>query len=383
VSPVPAIVANAVPAPVQAQPEVEIEVEQVASSKGYTQGGSASQTFEVTITQKRKKAETLAPVVPSGPFRWAMKLDDDTELDPNSALGLALGTFCTPLTENEPEPDAHQVKHIHSVKFLKLIANELLASRKRPGGFQKPVCVIGMPGIGKSTGIEALMACMGRNAKRCSFGLGTRQDDLIGRPKLENSSTGFDYGLLPTAMMAGDPFIEDEVASAQDGILAAQYSAMEPGGYLTIKDDKGQVIRPVRGFWLFGTDNSLGTDSSGLNAQSRATSPALKSRFLKFQLPVPTEADEVRVMLAWNIDKKIAKTVAKIGCAMRMMMQQGQSTSTWGYRESIDMGLLMETGMQSWQEAWNAVYGDSLEAGLQTVNWEAIKRIVPEEVPNV
>ena len=330
---------------------------------------------------KRKKAGADSEAFPipasKGLFRWPLQLASGGTLDESSPVAQALQSYALPEGENEPAPKRQHVNHCHDQAFLDLVAAELRVNGHRGGG-RKPILLIGPPGLGKSAGIEALMAALGRPLTRVSFGLGTRQDDLIGRWALKNGSTVWLDGVLTSAMRRGEPVLFDEIGSAQDGVLASTYEALEAGGGLTLKEKDGERVLPTDGCWIFASDNNMGTDASGLNNQSRATSPALKSRFHTYQMPAPSVDAEGRVLSAWGIPVASHNPIIKVAQAMRSLLTTGQSIQTWGFRESIDLGLLVQAGL-TWQAGWQAVYGAKLPEDLRVVNWEAASRCLPAD----
>ena len=298
-------------------------------------------------------------------------------------LGDGMDAMVEAMFQGEHHPQIpsrpHHFKHLHDPLFIKRVYAEWRVNGSREG--RKPIVLIGMPGTGKSAGLEALAARANRPLYRVSLGLGTRQDDLIGRWILTNGSTTWQDGVLTRAMREGAWLLLDEIDSAQDGILASLYEALEPGGSLTLKEKDGERVSPAPGFWLFATANSLGTDELGQMTHSRACSPALLSRFLGYKVPDMTPEREAEILVrAWEVDTKTAVRVAGAAHAIRELGKRGRlNRLTWGVRESVDVALLRGAGLD-WQEAFCAVYQDKTVESEGKEAWEAAKRFLADDV---
>ena len=343
----------------------------------------ATQTFEVSVSNAAPAAASTAPAflapAASGPFRWAMKLEDGTTLDPSSPVGMALASYCTPLDPSEPAPKAKHVNHVHEIGMLTLIAG-VIANRAILGGLQ-PVCIIGAPGGGKSTGLEALMHCMGRNPMRASMGSGLRSEDLIGtRIGTGNGVTPFIPGIITETQEGGGVLVIDEIGSGKDGVWASCFEAFEADGSLTIKEDGGRRIQAHPDRWFLATDNHLGTDSTGRNSHSTAGSEALKSRFLCYQMGALTAEREQRVLEAWGVDKSFHGIICNVSAAMRKLASLNSVSQGWGLRESVSFGLFLTQGILNADKAWRAVYADKLPEPERVLAHQAFFPIVPESM---
>lgn len=326
----------------------------------------------------------LAPPTPVAPVETIRPV----ELAPEGSLvytetGDGLDDLIRPLFSPFPSPQVpnreHNKRHIHDRAFVARVAAEWRVNGRREG--RKPIVMIGQPGSGKSAGLEALAYRANRPLYRVSLGLGTRQDDLIGRWTLINGSTIWQDGVLTRAMREGAWILLDELDSAQDGILASLYEALEPGGCLTLKERDGERVAPANGFWLFATANSLGTDELGLMSHSRACSPALLSRFLAYRVPPMDPDTEGRILVkAWGVEIQDAARIAGAAHVIRELSKNGRLMRlTWGVRESVDLALMRGAGL-SWEEAFRAVYADKTTDTEAAEAWEAAKRFLAEGV---
>ena len=285
----------------------------------------------------------------------------------------------SPVSSPQVPSREHNRRHIHDRALVARISAEWRVNGRREG--RKPIVLIGQPGSGKSAGLEALAYRANRPLYRVSLGLGTRQDDLIGRWTLINGTTVWQDGVLTRAMREGAWILLDELDSAQDGILASMYEALEPGGSLTLKEKDGERVAPAPGFWLFATANSLGTDELGQMSHSRACSPALLSRFLAYKIPPMDPDTEGAILLkAWDVEVRDAARIAGAAHVIRELGRNGRLMRlTWGVRESVDLALMRGAGL-SWEEAFRAVYADKTVESEANEAWEAAKRFLAEEV---
>jgi MoxR-like ATPase len=244
-------------------------------------------------------------------------------------------------------------------------------------GGLKPLVLVGEAGCGKSAAWRAFCWRTNRPFYRVSLGVGTTQDDLIGRWCAKDGATVWVDGVVTRAAREGAVLILEEVDSPNDGITASMYSVLEPSGELLLKEKDGEIVHPADGFQVLGTANSFGAqDEAGRYTHSQVVSAALRSRFWGHVMPRPTPSKTAEILQNWGIPADVAVQCSKAIQALGNLVQDGAITSTaFGTREAIGWALAALAAGE-WEKGLKIECGCSLSPGEMKTAWEAASRCV-------
>lgn len=222
----------------------------------------------------------------------------------------------------------------------------------------------GPKGVGKTTLTEQFFARIGVPVTSITCNRRIPLSDYISKLVPDGEGGWMTIpGVLTVAMQQGYPVILNEPSSMDPADLIAMHDIIDRG--LLVKDD-GEVITAARGFLVFATDNSMGFgDMSGAYAGVNTMNQATMSRFLKFDVDYPTEAEEQQILVERFPDQapEFLGEIVKFANAMRAPARSGQSMVTMGTREVIDL-------------AECAAYFHGLTAKRRSPVWFAFQRVM-------
>ncbi len=244
------------------------------------------------------------------------------------------------------------------------------------------VLLVGPAGCGKSQGVIEMAGLTNHPLIRVNLDGQATTQDLIGKPGASAGTTYWIDGALVTAMRKGYWFLADEIDMAEPDVLAVLHAITEEGGYLVIKENGGEVVKPHPDFRFFGNGNSLGLhDDSGIYAGTKAMNAALLDRCVVRMLDHASEAKEARILAGRGIPLEVAKLVVSAGTAIRKLISDGILAGAWTTRKAIAFAkYAVRTG--SYEEAFEiAARGKFSEAEFKAA-WETASRITGKTLKN-
>lgn len=243
----------------------------------------------------------------------------------------------------------------------------------------KHILLVGPAGTGKSSLVKAITK--GQNLIRLNLNGQTGPDDLIGHYLAKDGETVWIEGALPKAMKEGRPLLLDEVDFCVPEVLSLLHPVTEAEPMLVIKEHDGEEIFPKEGFRVFATANSLGIhDDTGVYTGTQAMNHAFLSRFSGFFVDYPTEKEETTALINHGIPRIFAEASAKVGSAVRSLINSKALNGAWGIRHSLDFACfamkLNGDTKRAFDMASRLKFSRTEVAGA----WEAVQRVVGTKI---
>jgi len=149
----------------------------------------------------------------------------------------------------------------------------------------------------------------------------------------------FRYGVLPTAMKAGQILVLEEIDGAEPAVLFVLQGVMEENGSLILTENGGEIVRPHPRFRIVATANTLGLgDETGLYAGTHVLNAAHLDRWtVVFNMNYLSEDREESLLAAKvpQLERKTAKTLVKLANAVRKAAEQEQVFCTFSTRRLL------------------------------------------------
>lgn len=239
-------------------------------------------------------------------------------------------------------------------------------------------------GVGKSSIIVQIAARINQPLIRVNLNLETRITDFLGKLTItsENgiSKTLWTDGILPTAMRKGYWLLLDEVDFCDPAILGILHPILEPNGKLVLKENIGEVVEPHPNFRIFGTGNSVGSQSNKMDvyAGTSELNEAFLDRWVIMHMKDLDEKEEVKIikMAVPALKRKWAKSIVRFAKDVRTAMA-GQSEGT-----GISMRSLSLRKIIRWADKM-ALYRNPFKAAenvfmnnVTTADQEVLRRIM-------
>jgi len=243
------------------------------------------------------------------------------------------------------------------------------------------VLLVGGAGTGKSSAVMETAALTNHKMLRINLTGQTTTSDLIGHHAANNGSTYWVDGVLPLAMRMGAWLLIDEIDMGDPEILASLHMVLEEGGYLLLKENNNEVVRPAEGFRILATANSLGLhDECGNYSGTRAMNAALLNRFAVLRVTAATESVETRILASRGIHTEVAELVVKAGTAVRKLIEAGTVTGVWSVRNLLDFAeFSMDLG--NFEEGFMMAAGGKFTDTEFKALWETAQRITSKNLP--
>lgn len=127
-------------------------------------------------------------------------------------------------------------------------------------GLFMPILMVGPSGVGKTYSVYEVAKQTGRELMRVNITFETDEISLIGGYELEDGSTKFRLGPVPTAMKEGKILLLDEIDLANPLLIMCLQPVLE-GNPLYIKKT-GETIYPSPGFSVIATANTKAQGST-------------------------------------------------------------------------------------------------------------------------
>jgi len=218
------------------------------------------------------------------------------------------------LTPNDPDmvPEI-DTNHVHDPEFIK---NVLMALT-----LNIPMFVWGHAGTGKTSGVEQVAACTGRELLRIQHTVNTEESHIVGQWIARNGETFFEHGPLALAMKNGWIYLADEYDFAQPAVLAVYQPVLE-GKPLIIKeaDAASRIVRPHPNFRFVATGNTNGSgDETGLYQGTNIQSAANFDRFhMVLEVKYMAPEKEVQILCKQaRVEELDAKKLVEFGRMVR------------------------------------------------------------------
>ncbi|NCQ52134.1 AAA domain-containing protein [archaeon] len=160
------------------------------------------------------------------------------------------------------------------------------------------VLLTGGTGVGKTTHIVQLASRIKQPLLRINFNGETRMSDLIGKMSVVNSETHWVDGVLPYAMRNGYWILFDELDFADPAVLSLLHPILEKNPSLTLKENKGEIIKPHPLFRVFATANSIGamSEKSGSYGGTNTMNEAFLDRWQVLMVDNLPAKEEIKVV---------------------------------------------------------------------------------------
>jgi hypothetical protein len=202
---------------------------------------------------------------------------------------------------------------------------------------KQAVLLVGPPGSGKTTCVEAAAFDLGLPMVRFSCHDGLEVDDLIGKYVRSGGEWRWRWGKLVTLVRHGGIALADEIDSARPEMLARIHSLLEPRRTLSVPEHKGEEIEAHPDFQFVATANPP-------NAGGRALAPRMVDRFavrLDFPYDARIEAEvcpNPRVLAAFQA-LRADKRIRSAPLSTRLLAQYAANQQVYGPK--IALGLLL------------------------------------------
>ncbi len=221
---------------------------------------------------------------------------------------------------------------------------------------------------GKTTGVEQFFAALGMPVLSITCNRRIPLSDYI-RQMLPDGTGGWMSlpGPLVTAMEQGYPVVLNEASSMDPADLLAMNDIIDRG--LLVMDD-GTVVKAVRGFLVFVTDNTMGSgDETGLYGGTEGQNSSTVSRFFKFKVDYPVAEEEVQILAKRfpTIPETTIEQFVSFANAVRVAHKNGLRT-TIGTGEVIDLVEISDY----FGDAWIGTQRVLLD-GLTGADYQAVK----------
>ena len=240
----------------------------ILSTEGVTPESEEVSSFEPPLTQDElqtaaeaeeliaRRACLTAPTECLG--EWQFKLTDLTfGVLPDSGVNHTITCFDPLFWDEAPRQDIPEVmwEYHWDPNVLEAIA---LAHQ-----LDEKVLITGMPGTGKTTGIQQFAAWINQPYMRFNGKDGIEQSSFLGYPWATAEGMEWKDGLLVLGCQQGYLVCIDEVFKIPAGIQMAMQNLYEKGGTLMLDDKPGEyhekLVIPSDTFRLMLTDNVRGT----------------------------------------------------------------------------------------------------------------------------
>ena len=206
---------------------------------------------------------------------------------------------------------------------------------------EEKLLLVGPTGIGKSTLIEQIAACLNWGVVRVAASGGLTEADLLGEWTVRGGETVFNYGFLPRAMREGAICLIDEIDGLEPSVAFSLHQMMEDGGRLVLLQNGGEVIEPHPRFRLVCTANTLGHgDDSGLYTGTRVLNAAFLDRFASvIRMKHLDQQNEVEVLMRRvpECGEDLARKLVGVAAAVRQAAENDQVFCTFSTRRLIDV----------------------------------------------
>jgi len=198
------------------------------------------------------------------------------------------------LANNPTEEEKKLVPEVQSYRFQPVLSHVIDCVLHREN-----VLLTGGAGVGKTSHIIQLAARIGQPVIRVNLNGETRISDFLGKIQIADGKTFWTDGILPLAMRNGYWLIVDEIDSGEPNILSLLHPILEENGFLVLKENQGEVIKPHPKFRIFGTANSIGVmqDKAVSYAGTNQMNAAFLDRWHVMEMPPLDAKTEVKVIL--------------------------------------------------------------------------------------
>jgi len=220
--------------------------------------------------------------------------------------------------------------------------------------------LVGHCGVGKTSSIEQLAARGNYELRRTNLNGQTTISDLMGQWIAKGGEIVWIDGIVPQAMKKGQWLILDEIDFAPPEILSCIHGILEDDGYLVLAEKDGEVVRPEKGFRVFGTANSIGAnvEERGLYQGTQVMNEAFLDRWstvLKVLFPPPELEVSILMKRIPGLPASTATLVVRVANEFRELFKKGEIYTTFSPRKCLQ-----------WADKIMR-YGDFLRAAKVTV----------------
>lgn len=213
-----------------------------------------------------------------------------------------------------------------------------------------PIYLFGHSGVGKSSIFKQMCAALKRKMFRFQHTVDTEESHIVGqwvvKPHIDQhgnaiSTTEFELGPLPLAMMNGWLYLADEIDRCSPTVLSA-YQAILEGEPLILKNAPAhmRIIKPHPLFAFAATGNTNGTgDQTGLYQATLTQDAATIERFgVVAYVDYPPEKQEIAMIAAaTGLNEADAKKIRQFADEIRVKAFPNQVSLTIGPRVAINI----------------------------------------------
>jgi len=202
--------------------------------------------------------------------------------------------------------------------------------------------LVGHCGTGKTSAIEQIAARENREVRRVNLNGQTTVSDLVGQWIAKGGETLWVDGIIPDSMRKGQWLMLDEIDFAPPEILAAIHGPLEDNGYIVLAENGGEVVRPERGWRIFGTANTIGADveDRGLYQGTSVMNEAFLDRWSAVvKVPWPDAQDEAKILTQRvpGLPLSTAVLIVRIAGELRGAFEKREIFTTFSTRKALQL----------------------------------------------
>lgn len=230
------------------------------------------------------------------------------------------------LTKNDPKDEILGQKKVQNL--VQVAADKNL-----------PALLIGETGTGKTSIIRSLANERKMPWRRFNLTGETTVDEFVGKFELKASQTEWQDGILLQAMKEGHWLIVDEVNVALPEILFVLHSLLDDDKFVTVPQNRGEVVTPHEDFRLFATMNPVDE-----YAGTKELNKAFLSRFnVVVEVDYPAPSFEQKILRnRTGTTKENALKMVDVANHLRKKKRDGKIFYTMSTRDLIQWGSLID-----------------------------------------